>query len=444
MSKKVRDFLFLLFIILFVIITFFVSVHALGYTINWHRPLKAQQIFQRTGMILIDSTPSGADIYLDGVKQRRSFLLDAARSDIVTPTKIKNLPPGEYDLRLEKDGYWPLEKKIKIEAGKSTFAENFVFFKRSLPMSLIMCAPQEASFSPDKNSLILPSSGTILNLKTENKIQIGSSSGAYIQWSQDGSQVLAGKELLQTDSGQSYYNLGQLGENANNFYWDENNRRIYYQAGSSINCLTTGNGEIKTVLSGNDYQTYAAYGDYIYTVEIKDNSYFLRVYNYSSSLLLSSFPLPPGKYRFQSSRGHLNLYEKEQQSLYLINDKQPQQALGKKISGVKGWLWLNSDTLVWYKEFEIYYLNLNNGRQDLLVRVSQAISGIAWSLRKNYLIYADSGRLYILDLKQDPRQPLLLLKADDISDLSLDDKNQVLYFFARIGQQEGIYKLQLQ
>ena len=108
MSKKFRDFLFIAFIVLFVFITFFVSVYAVGYSLNISWPPRFDQVFQKTGMLILDSEPTGASIFLNGNKQRRSFLLDLGRNEITTPVKIKNLPPGEYTLRLEKEGYWPL------------------------------------------------------------------------------------------------------------------------------------------------------------------------------------------------------------------------------------------------------------------------------------------------------------------------------------------------
>ncbi|HPW34524.1 MAG TPA: hypothetical protein PK367_02050, partial [Candidatus Paceibacterota bacterium] len=103
MPKKIRDWLFILFIILFVIITFFVSVYAAGYSLNKRWPPRFDQIFQKTGMLIVDSEPSGASIFLNGERRRKSILLDIGRSDALTPQKIKNLPPGEYILMLEKD-----------------------------------------------------------------------------------------------------------------------------------------------------------------------------------------------------------------------------------------------------------------------------------------------------------------------------------------------------
>ena len=76
--------------------------------------------------------------------------------------------------------------------------------------------------------------------------------------------------------------------------------------------------------------------------------------------------------------------------------------------------------------------------------MSEPLSGIAWNQAKNYLIYASDTQIQIVNLSLDKKIPIVLLKAEKISKLYLDEKNQLLYFYAQIGQQAGIYKLQLQ
>lgn len=444
MSKKFRDFLFIAFIALFVFITFFVSVYAVGYSLNISWPPRFNQIFQRTGMLILDSEPTGASIFLNDNKQRRSFFLDLGRDEITTPVKIKNLAPGEYTLRLEKEGYWPLEKKVSIYPGQSTFAEDFILFKRSLPLNLALCGPQEISVSPDSKNIFLANDGTIINLKTENSKQLVASGGAgNIQWSQDGSQILFNGGLLKLDGSTSSYDLSALGKDANDFYWDEKNKKIYYRSGSSIACVLTDKNTASTILKGGDYVAYAVRDRLIYTVEKQGEENYLKIYEADNALLRSSSALPSGDYSFYQDDYHLNLYDRKQQSLYLLSDYSA-QSLSRQIRPVSSWQWLNKNFLIWHNEFEIYSLDTANNRQELLIRVSEPLSGIAWNQAKNYLIYASDTQIQIVNLSLDKKTPIVLLKAEKVSKLYLDEKNQLLYFYAQIGQQAGIYKLQLQ
>ncbi|MCF7860030.1 PEGA domain-containing protein [Patescibacteria group bacterium] len=443
MSKKIRDSLFIVFIVLFVVITVLISLYAAGYKLNSQWPPRIGQLVQKTGMLILDSNPKGAKIIINGEEQKQYWLIDVGRSNITTPTKIKNLLAGEYIIRLEKEGYWPLEKKIKIESGQSTFMEEAILFKRSLPLNLALCAPQNLSFSPDKKTIILGQDGQIINLKNASTSTITNSQGTHIQWSKDGSQVLLGGKLINLDNGGSSYDLSVIGKTATNFYWDEANKKIYYQANGGINCIITDKNSVSTVLSGGDYAAYAIKNNLIYTIENVEGQNYLRIYDLDNKFLKSSSYLGNGDFHFRQDEYHLNLYDSKQQALYLLSDY-AEQAIISKIRPVNNWQWLNNDFLIWHNDFEIYSLNTVNNKQELIIRVSDPIVDIAWHKIKNYLVYANSQQINLINLNLDKKEPIVLLRANDVNNLVLDEKNQLLYFYARLGQQSGIYKLQLQ
>lgn len=443
MPKKIRDFLFVAFIVLFVILTIFISLYAAGYKLNTNWPPRIGQLVQKTGMLILDSNPKGANVIINGEEQKQYWLIDIGRSDITTPTKIKNLLAGEYTIRLEKKGYWPVEKTVKIESGKSTFMENTILFKRSLPLNLTLCAPQNLSVSPDKKNIILSQARQVINLKNASTSNITSLKDTNIQWSKNGNQVLSGDKLINLDNGSSSYDLSFVGKTATNFYWDETNRKIYYQANDEINCVIIDKNSVSTILNGSNYETYAIKDDLIYTVENVDGQNYLRIYNLNNNLLKSSTYLGNGDFRFHQDKYHLNLYDAKQQALYLLNGH-TEQPIIHKIRPVLNWQWLNSDFLIWHNDFEIYSLNTNNNKQELIIRVSDPIVDIAWNKMKNYLVYANKQQINLINLNLEKKEPITLLKANNINNLVLDDKNELLYFYAQLGQQSGIYKLQLQ
>jgi len=443
MSKKIRDFLFIAFVVLFVILTIFISLYAAGYKLNTNWPPRIGQLVQKTGMLILDSNPKGANIIINGEEQKQYWLIDIGRSNITTPTKIKNLLAGEYTIRLEKEGYWPLEKKIKIESGQSTFMEDAILFKRSLPLNLALCAPQNLSVSPDKKNIILSQDGQVINLKNASTSDIANSKNTNIQWSKNGSQVLLGGKLINLDNGSSSYDLSFIGQAATNFYWDEANKKIYYQANGEINCVITDKNSVSTILSGSNYAAYAIKGNLIYTIENVDGQNYLRIYGLDNNLLKSSTYLGNGDFHFRQDEDHLNLYDAKQQALYLLSNY-TEQPIVNKIRPVINWQWLNNDFLIWHNDFEIYSLNTSNNKQELIIRVSDPIVDIAWNKIKNYLVYANSQQINLINLNLEKKEPINLLRANSISNLVLDDKNQLLYFYAQLGQQSGIYKLQLQ
>ena len=67
-----------------------------------------------TGLLVTTSTPDGAHVYID------DHLTTATNNTI-------NLAPGEYKVRIFKDGYFPWEKKITIEKEIVSKAEALLF-----------------------------------------------------------------------------------------------------------------------------------------------------------------------------------------------------------------------------------------------------------------------------------------------------------------------------
>lgn len=83
-----------------------------GYRLNLSG--KGNKILAGTGLLVLTSTPNGARVYLND-----NFT--TATDDTI------NLPPGDYDVRIEKDGYYPWKKHavLKNEAVTKTDAVLF-------------------------------------------------------------------------------------------------------------------------------------------------------------------------------------------------------------------------------------------------------------------------------------------------------------------------------
>jgi hypothetical protein len=65
-----------------------------------------------TGMLVLNSTPAMAEIYIDGERKGE------------TPMRINKLTVGKHSLRLVKEGYKPVNKTFNIEDGKTLELEE--------------------------------------------------------------------------------------------------------------------------------------------------------------------------------------------------------------------------------------------------------------------------------------------------------------------------------
>ncbi|MFH0912545.1 MAG: PEGA domain-containing protein [Patescibacteria group bacterium] len=95
-------------VIIFVVVSTYAILYAVGYKLNWQT-----WELKKTGFILIESYPRGANINLSGK--------DIGRT---TPATIKRLLPEDYEVRLTKDGYRLWQGNITVQSGLVTEQRN--------------------------------------------------------------------------------------------------------------------------------------------------------------------------------------------------------------------------------------------------------------------------------------------------------------------------------
>ena len=129
MTKKTRNILFSVFVLAFAIIAPLVCLYAADYQVGSNFSV------QKTGILVIKTDPSAAMIYLENKTQKNLVdnLLQTDKKSYTTPNRIKNLLPGKYDIKLEKEGYFAWEKQLQIDPGQSIYIENVNLFKNNLP-----------------------------------------------------------------------------------------------------------------------------------------------------------------------------------------------------------------------------------------------------------------------------------------------------------------------
>ena len=120
MTLRYRRIIYLVFIAVFLIIAPIITLYSTGYRYNF----KKNKI-EKTGILNIDSQPRGALIYLNGQYQNK------------TPARFTNLLPDRYQVKVEKDGYYPWQKDLEVKSNLTTFAKDIVLFKQNLPVNIV-------------------------------------------------------------------------------------------------------------------------------------------------------------------------------------------------------------------------------------------------------------------------------------------------------------------
>jgi len=151
-----------------------------------------------TGILVAKSNPNGASVFVDG------HLTTATDNTI-------NLAPGTYDVKIEKEGYFPWEKIIKVQKEVVSNADALLFpnaprlesitdigvSSPTVDPSLSKIAYLVSSQSAKKNGIYVldMTSRPILTLESNSTQIIDDTTDTFSQatlaWSPDGTQILA-------------------------------------------------------------------------------------------------------------------------------------------------------------------------------------------------------------------------------------------------------------
>lgn len=102
---------------------------------------------ERTGLIVITSKPTGANVYLDD------------RLTSATNTNIAFLDPKTYSIRIEKDGYTPWKKDVEVRADLATEIEALLFPLAPTIKPLTTTGANSPTLSPDGGKIVYGVSG---------------------------------------------------------------------------------------------------------------------------------------------------------------------------------------------------------------------------------------------------------------------------------------------
>lgn len=159
---------------------------------------KGRPDFSGTGLLVATSNPNGAQVFIDG------HLTTATDNTI-------NLQPGEYTVKIFKEGYFPWQKKIKIQKEVVSKAEALLFPTAPKLESITASGVENPAIDPSQtriaytvSSQTLKKNGVyMLDMSTRPILTLQSAStqiadntentfsDAFLSWSPDGNQIIA-------------------------------------------------------------------------------------------------------------------------------------------------------------------------------------------------------------------------------------------------------------
>jgi hypothetical protein len=146
---------------------------------------------QATGLLVATSDPVGAQVWVDGK-------LKTATNNTF------NLPPGEYNIEIKKDGFWPWKKQLELKKELVTQAEADLFTAFPDLKGLTFTGAAEPKLSPDGQKIAYRVTGTSatnqgiwvldladrpLGLNREAR-QVLTNAAAEYRWAPDAKQLI--------------------------------------------------------------------------------------------------------------------------------------------------------------------------------------------------------------------------------------------------------------
>lgn len=453
MTLKIRRIIYISFFIIFIIL----SAIAIFYTLGYRYYFKKEKIEKNGGMIL-ELKPKEVKIYINNkFKKKTNFLEDSF--------KITNLLSGEYSIQVKKDGYYPWEKKVKIEKEKINFVKNIVLFKKqNLPKIILNGKNIETFQIPNKNKILIYQNNDNLSYfkiydeKTRQifnvpNLQINNIKNSKLKFSAKGNEILFfknNKNYVYNFNQQKLINLeNKISKNIKikKIKWDNNKENIIFflNENNKISQINLFNYKIKEIFSPQKIKINDFYIDkgniYLITqnslikIEKKNSNQKTLLANISSNF---KFKYCPEQYLtlIDKTKNNLIILNKEKEKI-IIQDKAKNILWSKKLDD-------NNYLVAYNNNFEIYTSNLKLNEKELIIRHSKPIGQIIWYPDYAHLLFTYNNSINVTEIcKNVKKNSNLLFKGNNIKNIIVNNKGDKIYFIENVETQENLFELDI-
>ncbi|PKL72648.1 hypothetical protein CVV26_00030 [Candidatus Kuenenbacteria bacterium HGW-Kuenenbacteria-1] len=465
MKLKTRYIIFFVFFVVFLISAIFILKYSLGYRYDFKK-----NIWQKTGILILKTDPKDAVIFLNGKLQKKK-----------TPTKIINLFPRDYSIKLQNSGFFDWQKKITINPNLTTFVENITLFKKDQTFTLLLDKNIEnfKLFSNGKKIIFFTKNlkGFDLwsfNFETKEEkfikyfpfaqfIKINNfsfnSSEKNILIEGNTKLGVTNNLILDLEKPENIISLNEFEPNLQNIKWHQKNDKILYGVVKTKDHfflieINLKDQKIISIISEAtnilDYFFDKASLYYLVSDLKNKNISLKKIEENNSSVKIGKkiTQLPFSSYFFIFSPTNiLSILDKENQLLYLIS---PQSKIQKIILQAKNISWSkDGKKILYYNDFELWicYLNLEKLKEssyELLGRWTQEILKAIWYPQENYFIFNSDNLINAVEIDGlDQRNIAQLLKSEKIKDLFFSFEDKILYFIKEEKGENKLYKMEI-
>lgn len=443
MNPRARRFLSWTFIATFFVLAPAVILSTAGYRYNF-----ARGRIERTGVVVVDTRPTGASVSLNGKLQKTE-----------TPTQLSKVTPGTYAVRVEKANYHTWSKTVSVGSRESVFLNQISLYRTDAPVSLNpFGSPIVAAFSSDVRygaAVASASSGSELSvIDTRNGsayLPYRSSAAAEsfrLRWSPNGRLLLverSGKTpsflLWNAYEPERVRDLSEeTGIAFTDALWAQDSDRLYGVAKNTIYQIDT--ELFAAVAAGTSVTAPTIVDDALYGILAGETPSLVR-----RRLRDTSFEtiaqLPSAQFLPVADGGRVTYASKAGDRLFTIDPSSERRAAfeGRGRDGV----WSSDGTrLLYWNELEIRIHDARTGSDELVDRLSGAIAQAAWQRPEWNALYVAGSTLYAVETTDRfGRLTVPLATFETIDRFAVAPNGDTAFIFGTRDDVSGLWKLRL-
>jgi len=431
-----RIIVYLLIFVLFLVTDFVVIAWAFGY--RWD--FQNRQL-TKTGAIVIATNQPKYSVLVNKKK------INNSKNKLV----IKNLLPREYSLKIEKEGFYPWEKNINVEAYKISYYDKIILFPKNNRPETILYDVDDYKLNQEKNIIYASRKNknqiiqfSILENKIINQIEIADIENFYPSF--DGQKILIIPQnqtkkikIIDIQNKNKTFELPINKENLQKIEWSLKDNNLFLIYENNLYLINLEEEKMNLNLLANSVKDFNLTENYIFYWQKKEESfdYYLWQSNYSfnEKNIIITLPLQENETIFPSPDGEKIIFKNKNEEIYLVLNKKLKK-INDKAKIIK---WnKNSQKLIYSTDFEINLLEFyenNNYNQKSINRFTENIEYLDWLplSQSNYLLFAINKKIKISEL--DGNNTISLTEAEkNLNIISLGEnkqKNQIKLFFFR-------------
>jgi hypothetical protein len=451
MSPRSRSLLRAIFILTFLTIAPALILSTAGYRYSFGKGR-----LERTGVLYVDSVPSGASVYLNDKHRKEK-----------TPARLTKLAPGTYQVRVELPGSQPWVKEVEVVSGLTTFLDDLILFKQGVPLISREMRAEVSSFSPDGNRAALVSSTDgwqelrVVDASSGEDLAFArfegsSSEGFAFSWTDDGRRLLIarllkkGPAFLAWDDRDrlTFKDVGALlpSKRALQAFWSSDGSRLYaadHLTLHEIDPTTWTRRAAGPAVPGMTESDGIFYG--VARRDTGDAASFALVRRAPQTAVFEDIArLPGGDYASRPGPDGMLLAVQDSGDAFIIIDPSRPVREAVRFEGHGTGFALSSDgnRLLYWNDIELRVFTAANGQDALVTRLGEGIIRAAWYPAETLIFFATGREARVIESDAArKRGSLRLTSFSDLKNLALAEDGETLRFVGTIGQHSGLWTM---